>query len=258
MPWTRFSEVDRALLCPASTHLVRLAGKSANAVVAAEWGTKVHAWKETGDWPLATKGKWKGKVELPCARRNAALIASDITREDLWPADGLHEVSYALHTETSTVGQMIGGTQEEREAWKNSHDNHWITGTADYVGDILGIPWVDDLKTGNPVYLPNDPVALGQLRGYLLCRMLLEPGAPYGWVSITSWPHFPADGIPNRDRINTIDRAACMAFLAELEQARQRAMASRSNIQWETGEQCKFCPSRVSCPGLAVDEDPFN
>ncbi len=264
MGWSRASELDRAVACPASTHLVRLAGKSWNAQKAADWGTDLHAWKETGKWPIALSGRWEGKVPLVYARRQANLTAAGRSREWYWPNEcfegpGRHEVSYALNTKTLTVAIYDGGDREEREAWKKTFGEEWLTGTADYVGDVLGEPWVDDLKTGNPEYLPENPWELWQLRFYALCMMLLS-AAKWCWVSITSWPQSPADGIPHRFW-NRMSRAEVLATMPTLEQARLDALASKVDTDARAGNQCGrwfnrdgevqyLCPCAPVCPAL--------
>jgi hypothetical protein len=260
MPWSRASSLDRAVVCPASTHLATIGFKLDRAQKAADWGTIIHSWKETGQWPLALSGRWAGKVPLMFQRRQANLAAAGKDRLDLWPADGRHEVSYALNTSTLTVGTYYDptATQEQREAWKKGHGDEWLTGTADYVGDVLGRPWVDDLKTGNREYLPADPWELWQLRMYALCEAILT-GAGTVLVSITSWPQYPADVLPIRVWAE-VTRATLLDEVAStLEQARVLAMASRRKLDARPGVHCGrwvdrqgevhyLCDSAINCP----------
>ena len=248
MPWTRASELDRAVVCPASTHLDRVVPASESLRDAAAWGDLVHKWKETGKWDVDT---------VATRRRSAALAAGGVSREDLWPDTGAHEVAFALHTKNRIAAKCDLTTREEREAWKLSFNDEWITGTADYVGVHEGHVWVDDLKTGNPDYLPRDPWDAWQLKFYALCAALAGGTAggtaDFAYVSITSWPRYPADGIPNRVFSGATRVELLGTVLPLLEHARVAALVSRDlSVDAVAGDHCKFCKSAPVCPARLV------
>lgn len=235
MPWTRASELERAILCPGSAHLPRTPDNRDK--TAANWGTNVHAWKETGKW-------WEDT--LVTRRRQAALDAADLTRESLWPGSTGHEVSLALRSSVRTVESYVGPAAE-RDAWKKSFDSNWLTGTADYIGEVLGTPWIDDLKTGREV--PEDPWELWQLRFYAVCVMILNPDATEVLTSITHWPRYPADSPPRRLWSKPIPRAEVLGTtLGLLEHGRRNVEASKKQLRVFPGPQCQWCPASVGCP----------
>lgn len=240
MPWTRASELDRAIVCPASTHLVRIRHKSEAARKAADWGTVIHDWKETGKWP-------DGRVY---ERRQRALDAAGVSRDMLWPADsGRHEVAFALHSKNRIVAQHVG-TKEEREAWKQTCEAEWVTGTTDWWGDYLGVPWVDDLKTGKAEYLKKDPWDHWQLRFYALCAVMLT-GADECMVSLTHWPQYPADGVPVRYWARAPREELLGMTLPLIEHARLNALRSKEvEVEPVVGPQCTFCDCAANCPAV--------
>lgn len=239
MPWSRASELERAILCPGSAHLPRT--PDTRDKTAATWGTNVHAWKETGEW-------WENS--LVTRRRQAALDAADLTRASLWPGLTGHEVSLALNTSDKEV-LTFAGHPEIRDSWKKGFDYAWLTGTADYIGDVLGTPWIDDLKTGKEV--PEDPWELWQLKFYATCVILLNPDATEVLTSITHWPRYPADDPPRRIWSRPIPRAEVLGTtLAELEQGRRNVEASKTRLQVYPGPQCTYCPAVAGCPAQGI------
>ncbi len=155
---------------------------------AAAWGTMLHTWKETGTFPVDT---------VATRRRLKSLAMSGVSREELYPDTGLHEISYALHTANRIVDHLWrpGLTREDREEWKAGFGPEWVTGTCDYTGDVLGDPWCDDLKSGREV--TDNPWDLWQLRLYATCVAILSH-ADQVHVSLTHWPRYPADSVPER------------------------------------------------------------
>ncbi len=200
----------------------------------------IHHWKETGEWLEDTQ---------PTRRRRAALEAGGVSREDLWPSTGLHEVAFALHTPSGTVERCDLPTREEKDAWKQAHDDEWITGTCDYLGSLMGEPWVDDLKTGT-YGLSENPWDLRQMRFYAVCAGLLSAHSTATHVSLTMWPRYPADGVPRQIWAEPATREQLMGELAALEQARQNAVMSRalSTPVADPGAHCDFCKSKPACP----------
>ena len=104
------------------------------------WGTAAHHWKATGEFPEGRLGR-----DL-----RAAVEASGIDRDALWPAGGEHEVFGAVRVDGRRTAWMAGGPGEAALR----ADPAWLCGTADYVGreQVRGLTgtalWVDDLKTG--------------------------------------------------------------------------------------------------------------
>lgn len=237
MPWSRASELERAILCPGSAHLERT--PDTRDKTAANWGTNVHAWKETGEW-------WEDTQVT--RRRQAALIAADMSRSTLWPGTTGHEVSLALRTSVRTV-ETFSGHHEARESWKKGWDANWLTGTADYIGDLFGTPWIDDLKTGKEV--PEDPWDLWQLRFYAVCVMILNPLATEVLTSITHWPRYPADSAPRRLWSAPIPREEVMGTtLGLLEHGRRNIEASKKSLRVYPGAHCTYCSAAPGCPAM--------
>jgi hypothetical protein len=240
VPWSRASGLERAIACPASTHLPVIRDNPGEAAV---WGTLVHSWKETGQWHKT----------LAARRRAAALAGAGLTRDTLWPSTaGTHEVSYALNT-ASRICDRYEGPASGRDGWKLSFDDNWITGTADWVGDILGDAWIDDLKTGS--YVPSNPWDLWQLRFYALCAALLG-GQEAVQISITHWPRYPADGAPHRIWAPPVQRGELLGVtLPLLEMARQAAVESkRAGVPvTQTGDHCHWCRAKPNCPEYGGD-----
>ena len=252
--------MSRAVACPASAHLPR--AEETGDRSSADWGTLVHAWAESGKWPVDS---------LATRRRQAAIDGSRWSRETLWPKDGLHEVSYALHTKNRIAVRERFATREERDAWCASFDSGWLTGTADYVGDLFGEPWIDDLKTGkgHPVDYAGhlegrirahegDSWDVWQARMYAVAECLWSK--PTGvWVSHTWWARYPADSEPVRIGPRRVDSAEILGLtLPLLEMARTRVEASWDRVDARPGaEQCRWCRAAPNCPAMQTTEDPW-
>ncbi len=260
MTWSRASELSRAVACPASAHLPR--GED-GASAAADWGTSVHAWAETGRWPADTAAT---------RRRDAALRGAGLTREKLWPG-GAHEVTYALATGSRLATRDVFGTRAEREAFTAGLGEEWLSGTADWVGDWFGEPWVEDLKTGkgHPIDFAGhragetppdggDPWDIWQLRLYAVAEALVT--RPSGvWVSVLWWPRYPADSVPVRIGPRRADAAEIRGLtLPLLETARLNVIRSRAApvADARSGDHCHFCRCKAVCPALQTQEDPWN
>ena len=182
-----------------------------------------------------------------------------IDLSDYYPGTGEHEVAFALHTQRRIVARYPEpGTQpgtvlrSAREAWKLSFNEEWITGTCDWLDDFLGVPWIDDLKTGS--WVPSNPWDLWQLRFYAVCATMLT-GSPEVAVSITHWPRSPADGLPKRIFVpgNVVTREELLGYtLPMLEYARQaREKSILEGPDTRPGSHCTYCPSANHCPALS-------
>ncbi|MBA2630532.1 MAG: PD-(D/E)XK nuclease family protein [Thermoleophilaceae bacterium] len=240
------------MACPAAGHLPRLAKVSERAQDAAAWGTMMHAWSETGELP---KGLSKRTMEA-FLKRMTALEKAGLTREMLWPpADGEHEVVVALGLVDGQpdLGELVGGTLEERDAWKALQPATSVVGTIDYRGWLFDLRWIDDLKTGRD---DSPPLDRPQMKFYASYHALKE-NAPVR-TSITHWPRSPADGLPQRTRglWGTWTAIEALEFLHEMEKARRRLVRSRERSaeghepDARPGEHCTYCPSQMRCPEI--------
>jgi hypothetical protein len=112
----------------------------------------------------------------------------------------------------------------------------------------MGRPWVDDLKTGNPDYLPADPWDLWQMRVYATIALMLS-GGDRVYVTLTRWPRYPADGVPKQDRPRVVHRDEVFGLtLPTLELIRQRRLRSLDKPETVPGEHCRFCLAQPGCP----------
>lgn len=233
------SALERILECSAAGHLPR--EDTTNA--AAQFGTAMHKWKETGVWP-------KGRA---FERRRRNLEAAGITREMLWqPELGRHEVPVAIRTPSNTARTPKGIV--DGDAWKALQPPDAVTGTIDWLGTLLFDLHVDDLKTGT--WVPSNPLDLVQMQGYATAALLLHPDADSVLVSITHWPRSPADSLP-RQRFSPEPwtRKDANEFLHQVERARRDVIASRDfGPHAITGPHCQYC-AVVECPAYGDDDD---
>lgn len=241
MGWTRASSIDRALQCTGSVHLwntvpaVRLIQKSENAQTAAAWGTMVHTWKETG----IVEGT-ESHVKT-FNKKLATLEASGISRLDIWPASGFHEVSVAYHCVDGRVAICYEG---DANIFKEGHPEPWITGTLDYYlfdGKKL---IVDDLKTG--AMFDKDPEEMGQMYFYcMVLNKILRP-TEEPTVSVTHWPKYTLDCLPDR-------REGTLSFvqLGKFEDRLKSDYVKYKTIpEFKLGDECDWCPVKSLCPLL--------
>lgn len=260
MAWTRASALDRTLRCVGSLSMPQTPEAermSPRAKEGAAWGTLVHKWKATGrviaspDFPNHAK-LFRKKL----AHNGLANYDDDQKfRDSWWPPGGLHEVSVAV----DCAGQGVAWTQIEDEtamnAWKTSMPESWITGTLDYVGQVLGDPLIDDLKSG--AWPPLPPKESAQLRFYALAALRLHsPVDPFPGrvvLSITHWPRYPVIGLPKRYYHEVLPK-----HLDKFEKMLRKAWK-----QHESGEsdltpgalQCVFCPAKAACPVVYQEKD---
>lgn len=254
MPLARASELDRLLACPGSAFLPREDLRSDYAKGAASWGDAVHLWVETGELP--TDHKMRRLLE-------EKITLSGIARLDLWPDGGTREAALAYNVVSTAVDMMVGGTKEERDAWKASFGDEWITGSADYLSDIFGEPWVDDLKTGRVV-------SWSAYRAQQSLYALVWSRVNFGGLrqvrsTLTHWPKYPKHNPPNRfGRVLEVDSLS--EFAVSLRGLRDKILVGRdlvarqgegADVRWNTvlslGEHCGYCPSRRACSMVGED-----
>lgn len=242
MPFARASELDRLLACPGSLVLPRSGEKSERAQEAADFGTMVHTWKETGEVPSSRQGLTLKKK----------LKETGVTREQYWSA-GLHEVPLAYNVATGEARALVlPAPTDSKNAWKAGFGEDWVVGTADYVGLLLDSPWVDDLKTGkNAEWLDYKY----QQAFYLMTWTLFTEHALIpGRSTITHWPRYPISGKPARYG-TTLDENFFAEFQDKLKrlkhdktklvELKERGMDVISRLT--DGVQCVYCPSKPSC-----------
>lgn len=218
----------------------------------------VHHWKATGEIQAPGEG-YEGLPKLLLKRLRAAWGDEEgwgVARSRLWP-EGLHELSVAIWTgeqtgRNSVIQYAIDQVQAD---WTDMYGNDWVTGNLDYLGDLLGDPWVDDLKTGRHPPDPHDP----QLAFYALAAWLIKGKPERVVTSITHWPRSPVGGHPERywgefsaEDLDSFHRRLIMKG-REREGLRLYVAdgGEPSEIDLTTGTHCKYCPARINCPALA-------
>jgi hypothetical protein len=188
-------------------------------------------------------GRYPGGPDGDTLKRKVK--ASGVSRVKLWPAPGQFEVCYAYNVITAEVASAKGLSKTEADAWKAQFGNEWVTGQADYVSDLFGRIWVEDLKTGR--YADFDKHKYQQ-RFYLLCATVeATGGAADGLNTILHWPKYPLAEPPVRTETRTtvqelVDLVDRLVSLREARAEQPRLVP---------GEQCRWCPSAPHCP-----EDP--
>jgi hypothetical protein len=231
--------------------------RSARTNEAAAWGTTAHTWMATGE-VRAPEGWEKLNGLFAKKLRESGLDgeAGRAFRESWWPPGGRFEVAVAIDCAGGGVGWAeLGG---DDAAWKTAHPDSWVTGTLDYVGEVLGEPWIDDLKTGR--WDPPPPGENVQLRLYALAalRMRDPRRPPPGRVvlSMTRWPRYPLTGRPTR-----LWAEITPGELADFERRLRLRWALVSRLragdqdrvvdELVTGSHCQFCDVGVNCPRVS-------
>jgi hypothetical protein len=239
VPFARASSLDRLLKCAGDAILDGgVDTRSPSTLVAADWGTMGHGWKETGRVEVVN-GR---KSLVPLMEKKIKL--SGIKREQWWPETMRHEI--ALAVKPGEAYATYEGTREEKEAWKAAQSDEWATGTLDGYDWMFDVLWVDDLKTGRFVSLEEYQE---QLRFYALgaARLLDYRGPVY--VTLTHWPRYPVINEPSRFG-RTIEQDELLAFEKRLSDLRDRILRARESkkIELVAGEHCTFCRSKTVCP----------
>lgn len=216
--------------------------KSERAKEAADFGTLVHKWKETGD-------PGEGRLAITLKKK---LKESGVQRGELWP-DGLHEVPLAYNVVTTeSKALVLPVSSAAKDEWKAGHGPDWVVGTADYIGLLLGGPWVDDLKTGREAEWLDYKY---QQAFYLMTWTLFsEHQLMPGRSTITHWPRYPIAG--KTKRFGTVlDESFYLDFQQKLRSLKADSVklkdleeSGMSVISRLTdGPQCVYCPSKLSC-----------
>lgn len=224
--------------------LPRTHEKSERAVIAAEWGTAVHKWKETGEFP-------EGRIGTTLKKK---VKESGIQPTALW-LEGLHEVPLSYNVVTGEARALVlPVSSDKKDAWKAAFDGDWVVGTADYVGLLLDTPWVDDLKTGRQV----DYIDYRYQQGFYALAWGIFHYGGLGDVrsTITHWPKYPIKSKPRRfgtvlvpdfleelkGRLKTL-REEVMRLRDFEDKGRRGEVVARLS----DGPQCTYCPSKLAC-----------
>lgn len=224
-----FSGLARFLACPGAPLITPEVHPKSDYQRAADIGTKIHTWKETGEIPEGFDEKW----------------FSGLDRAVLWPY-GRHEVvaSYDVRTRTAAILP----TRQPHRAYPKDSSPFVIWGTIDLLAPpgIDGAVWVDDLKTGLPCD-PSDP--------QLLIAAVVATKVYACDKAITSCTR-----IDRKLRKGKATRASAVFYLEELnafEDTVQDAFGkwymeslrpkATTNRHLHTNEGCRFCPARNNC-----------
>lgn len=255
MAFARISSLDRLLACAGSEFLGGTDEKSEGARVAADWGTMVHHWKETGEIVAVNE-----RTNLPPLFEKK-LREGGVRREQWWPEDMVHELALAVDPSTEGKGyyRSLGrGDRGAKDKWKTDHSDRFVTGTADGYAWMFDRLWVDDLKTGRDVTFEQHEQ---QLKGYALgVARVLEYRGPVH-ATVTWWPRYPVVSQPQRFG-RVIEQDELLAFerglvtlrneILRYREAKEKVMATEVHLAG--GPQCNWCPSRDECPSRAESE----
>lgn len=227
--------------------LPRAETKTERAQEAANYGTLVHQWKETGEtgegrlWTTVKK-----KIE-------------GVDRNELWP-EGIHEVPLAYNVLTAEAKALVLPVSAATKAnWKASFGPEWIVGTADFVGQLLDSPWVDDLKTGRLAEWGH--YAAQQTYYTMTWTLFSEHALVPGRSTITHWPRYPLAIKPQRYG-HALEEAEYRDFQVRLRNL-YADYVKLKNLQesgmdvtprLNDGGQCVYCPSKLACvKGMKYD-----
>lgn len=247
----RASSLPLLMKCTGAAVLPCVEGKSEQAERAADWGTMVHLWAQTGE----IKGPDK-RTENALRR---AIEESGIQRDEWWPT-GVHE---------GPVSVRVDGVREA--SWDDSERDGWVTGHYDFRWWLLEELYVDDLKTGK--YYSNPPpgieghhpgievganrypqdVRSPQLKTYALALATLLSYKGRVNVSLTHWPRLPLvrrNRLPERFFVqysqgDLAEHWGALERTYETKRHNQRALLGHEDtLILVPGDHCKFCPVR--------------
>lgn len=188
---------------------------------------------------------------------------SRISRRQLWPEEGEHELALALDVISGTVASCVVPTGKEKRTyqddWKAAFDDRWVVGSLDFAMELLGRPWVDDTKTGRTV---SWNMYAAQQSAYCLMYSLHRYGEIRATRStLTHWPKYPVASPPTRFGSDlSVDYLT--DFLHRLRLLRDVILGDRGRYAagedvtkvLSYGAHCRFCPSRSSCPKFGSEQ----
>ncbi len=222
--------------------------KSEAASVAADWGTMVHHWAETGEIHSP-------RENLPPLFRKK-LEQSGVRREQWWPEGMTHETALAVNP-LREYRQKADGDRGAKEEWKAAFGDDWCTGTGDGHMQMFDVLWLDDLKTGKNVTFQEYEQ---QLKFYALgLSRVLEYRGPVH-ATLTWWPRYPVVSQPSRFG-RVIEQDELAVFEKQLVQLRDTILWARAGEidirdYLKPGEaQCLWCPARQGCPEYGTSEE---
>lgn len=248
-PFARFSSIDRLLEC-AGGAVMQADGdetKSEYTKTAADWGTMVHHWKETGE--IITVNDRKNLPPL----FEKKLRESGVRRDVWWPESLgiLHETAVAVAPFEEYRMSDEGG-RDEKDAWKKAHSDRFATGTCDGRWWMFDTLTIEDLKTGREVTYEQHQ---GQVTGYALgVARALDYRGPVS-LMICHWPRYPVVGVPRRFG-KVVEQDELLAFEKRLSRLRDDVLRGREaaeKMRLRTGEHCLYCPSKRYCPEWAKE-----
>lgn len=244
--WDTASNLDRTVLCPASSVMEKLDIPSDNAIKGRIWGETVHTWVETGkiagpDW--AAKG-FEEKL--------AVSGADDTLRLEFWPDHGVHELALVWDLETTPYIVVERGP-DGRVAWPKSPGSLRIKlDFAAWGAESTGVDghlWVDDLKTGR-YSVPAESLQVGSA----VAGLGAIYGYDYGYGTITHWPRYPKQGKPRRSKPAKHELIPTRDLLRRTRDSAERAkqeIDKGNDPPPDTvfaGDHCQWCPSKHICP----------
>lgn len=236
--WVSASQLKTALVCPASLVLPRRTkAYSDNAEKAADFGTAAHHFVETGEI-----------LDKP----GLAEWASKVDRNRLYPAKGHHEVVVWYHPVTKDVGMKIPteppGQRKHRDY--EGIDPDAIVGTIDFMCKLDDNRWwIDDLKTGAKMFLPQPDSEQMYFAASVLNRMF-----DIDVLSTITWaPRYPKEQKPTRQKCQ-FSKKHCDVFIEKLDRMYQ--LYKDGNKREVKNSGCRYCKCAEACSvGRKVIED---
>lgn len=215
-PLVTASSIYRYLECPGFPILPHTEGPVSEA---AEIGTMVHTWMD-GEI---------GKESMPPAAR---LVAEHFNRAKWLSTYELREQAYGwspLTGEFFSFGRLPGPRQYP------DLDVPYIAGTVDGVGELLGLPVVDDIKTGRK----REYYRL-QVEFLLMCVSKGEGGT----CRLTYRDERPTWTVTN-DRMRELREQLVAAYKESLFSQRLVDIGKKPVVN--PGKHCQWCPAKADC-----------
>lgn len=247
----RSSSLPLLMKCTGASVLPCIEGKSEQAERAADWGTMVHHWAQTGE-VVGPDTRTQNAFKL-------AILQSGISRAEYWP-DGVHE---------GPVSVSVDGSRQA--SWDDTERDGWVTGHYDFRWWLFDELWVDDLKTGK--FYPNPPAGVEghhpglevganrypqdvrspQLKTYALALTKLLGYQGRTNVTLTHWPRLPLvmrHSLPQRFyvkyEVGELDEhwRGLELMYQEHQHNRRALLGHEDELILRPGDHCKFCPVR--------------